>query len=114
MWKKIVVIVGTIVLMVAFGLIAYVTAVILFMGLGTKFHGNYEYYGRYNLIYLFLFGSAAVGFLAPGGVVWYLVNQAGFAPSQEFPSYLALGASPSLCPSGYDGSPHLRRGSLVF
>lgn len=58
--------------MVAFGLIAYVTALITLMGLGTKFHGNYEYYGRYYLIYLFLFGSAAVGFLAPGGVVWYL------------------------------------------
>ena len=28
-----------------------------------------------------------------GGVVWYLVNQAGYSPSQEFPSYLVLGAN---------------------
>jgi len=73
MWK-IVKIVGTLVLMGASGFVTYVTAIIILMELGTKFHGNYEHYGSYWAVIL-LYGLAALGFLAPGAVVWYLQHK---------------------------------------
>ena len=45
------------------------TGVIL-MNLGTRFHGNYEYYGI-NYPALF-WGGVIPGFLAPAVLAWYL------------------------------------------
>ncbi len=69
--RKIFVIVGTLLLMVVSGIVTYVTAIVILMELGTKFHGNYEYYGSFPALIL-LYGLGAIGFLAPGVVVWYL------------------------------------------
>jgi hypothetical protein len=73
MWKFVEV-VGTLVLMVVSGVVAYATALMIMMELGTKVHGNYEYYG-YTYGYLaliLLYGLGAIGFLLPGVVVWCL------------------------------------------
>jgi hypothetical protein len=59
-------------LMVACGIGAYVLAMILLMDLGSRFHGNYEYYGQ-TLAIALIFVAGALGFLAPGIVVWYLL-----------------------------------------
>lgn len=69
--RKIVGVVGTLLLMAGSGIVTYVTMIVILMGLGTKFHGNYEYYGSYSALIL-LYGLGAIGFLAPGVVVWYL------------------------------------------
>ena len=69
--RKIFVIVGTLALMVFSGIVMYVTAIVILMELGTKFHGNYMYYGSFPALIL-LYGLGAIGFLAPGVVVWYL------------------------------------------
>jgi hypothetical protein len=63
------IILGTLVLMVASGIVTLVVAIFFFAGLGLRLHDNYEYYGKYPLLF---FGPAAIGFLAPGVVVWYL------------------------------------------
>ena len=69
--RKIFVVAGILVLMVVSGIVTYATTLVILMELGTKLHGNYEYYG--NLLPLiFLYGVGAIGFLAPGVVVWYL------------------------------------------
>ena len=68
--SKIVGVVGTLLLMVVGGLLTYVTTIVILMGLGTKFHDNYEYYGSFSALIL-LYGLGAIGFLAPGVVVWY-------------------------------------------
>ena len=56
---KIVVIVGTLVLMVASGIATFLTATVIVMELGTKFHGNYEYYGSFPALIL-LYGLATM------------------------------------------------------
>lgn len=69
--RKIAVIVGTLALMLVSGIATFVTALTIVMEFGTKFHGNYEYYGSF-LALILLYGLGAIGFLAPGVVVWYL------------------------------------------
>lgn len=70
MWK-IAGVVGTLLLMVVSGVVTYVTTIVILMGLGTKFHDNYEYYGGHLALTL-LYGLGAIGFMVPGVVVWYL------------------------------------------
>jgi hypothetical protein len=66
MWK----ILATSVSMVVSGAVTlFVTALVL-MELGTRFHGNYEYYGI-NYPALF-WGGAIPGFLAPAVLAWHL------------------------------------------
>jgi len=67
-------VVGTLALMVVSGIVLYVTAILIVMELGIKFHGNFEYYAQnYPILGLpFIFGLGAIGFLAPGVVVWHL------------------------------------------
>jgi hypothetical protein len=64
MWK----ILGTLVLMVASGIVAFVVSVWLLMHLGMRWHNNYEYYGDYPVLYL---GPALVAFIAPVIVSWW-------------------------------------------
>ena len=65
MWK----IVATGASMAVGGAVTFFVTILVLMELGTKFHDNYEYYGRYPVLFL---GPAVLGFLAPGVVVWYL------------------------------------------
>ena len=65
MWK----IVVTVVSMLVSGVVTIYTMMFILMELGSRFHNNYEYYARYPVL---LFGPAAIAFLAPGAVVWYL------------------------------------------
>ncbi len=44
------------------------------MNLGLKYHGNFEYYRGYStMILIYAFG--ALGFLAPGVILWNLQNR---------------------------------------
>lgn len=64
-------VVGALLVMAACGVAAFVATITFFMNLGLKRHGNYEYYGSWpvaGLIYL----AGAIGFLAPGMVMWRL------------------------------------------
>ncbi len=72
--RKFLVIAGTVLLMMVSGIVAYVTAIVIVMELGSKFHGSYEYYGVKGglLTGILLYSVGAIGFLAPGVVVWYL------------------------------------------
>ncbi len=65
MWK----IVCTLVSMVFFGAVTFFATILVLMELGTKFHGNYEYYSKYPFL---VWGPAVSGFLAPGVFVAYL------------------------------------------
>jgi len=65
MWR----IVVTAVSMVVSGAATFGVTMLCLMELGMKLHNNYEYYGHYRVLVL---GPAAIGFLAPGIVVWYL------------------------------------------
>ena len=60
--KAIVVAFGSICVMTACGFVTLVVSVMYLMNLGSKLHGNYEYFGNYPLLYL---GPAAIGFFAP-------------------------------------------------
>ena len=48
--------------MIACGFVTLVVSVVYLMALGSKLHGNYEYFGDYPHLYL---GPAAIGFFAP-------------------------------------------------
>jgi hypothetical protein len=61
---------GTFALMAACGVGAFMMTLMLLMDLGTKHHNNYEYYGQTPAAAL-IFVAGALGFLAPGIVVWY-------------------------------------------
>ena len=65
MWK----IVGTFASMVASGFVAFYVAIYILMQLGSRFHDNYEFYGQFPALFLV---PAAIGFLAPGMIVWHL------------------------------------------
>lgn len=65
---------GAVVLMGACGLVAYVGALTFLMNLGLKLHDNYEYYGGFCGS-IFIFGSGAIGFAAPGAILWHLRNR---------------------------------------
>lgn len=73
-WRNIVTVVGALALMVACGLAAYVGALTFLIQLGSKIHGNYEYYGRYPSSGVFIFASGAIGFVIPGVILWHLRN----------------------------------------
>ena len=64
----------------------HVVVLLILMGLGTKLHGNYEYYGKYPAL---IWGPDAIGFLAPGVVVWYL-HKRGFKSAWKIVATLAL------------------------
>lgn len=66
MWKDLLVLVS----MVLCGAITLLLTGLVLMNLGTRIHGNYEYYGI-NYPALF-WGPAILGFLAPAVLTWYL------------------------------------------
>ena len=71
-------ILGTLALMVISGGIAFGAAVLFLMELGLRVHGNFEYYGPSGpsfgslLGVVFIFGSGAIGFVAPAILMYYL------------------------------------------
>lgn len=85
MWKmrKILLVLGTYALMVVCGVAAYVMALMFLMELGTKLHGNYEYYGSFSVVVL-IYVAGAMGFLAPGFIVWHLCNRHNRELSWQF------------------------------
>ena len=72
--QKFLLVLGTGMLMVVCGVGAFVWTLTYLMALGTKFHGNYEYYGGTPAVYV-IFVAGALGFAAPGLIVWYLCNR---------------------------------------
>jgi hypothetical protein len=64
-------ILGTLLLMVVCGIIAFLTAISFLMNVGLKLHGNYEYYGSFPWV-LFIYISGIVGFVSPRLLVWWL------------------------------------------
>jgi hypothetical protein len=63
-------IIGTLVLMIICGTLAYVAALAFLMNLGSKLHQNYEYYGS-SAALVFVYGAGLAGFLTPGIVVYH-------------------------------------------
>lgn len=51
------------------GVICVGIAVVILMQLGIKWHGNYEYYGRYPALYLI---PGVIGFFLPPLVRWWI------------------------------------------
>jgi len=62
---------ATLAVMAVCGAGAFVMALSFLMNLGTKHHGNYEYYGQTPAAAL-IFIAGAIGFVAPGVVAWHL------------------------------------------
>jgi hypothetical protein len=54
---------------VACGICCWAVSAFVLMWLGIQYHGNYEYYGNYPLLYL---GPAAVGLLVPWLAAWMI------------------------------------------
>lgn len=54
--------------MALWGFIAFVVSVGALTELGTRWHNNYEYYGKYPALYL---GPALVAFLIPAIFEWW-------------------------------------------
>jgi hypothetical protein len=66
MWK----LVATLASMVVTGIVTQAVTNLILMHLGLQRYDNYEHYGiKYPAL---VWGPAAIGFLAPGVVVWYL------------------------------------------
>lgn len=61
-------IVATTISMVVSGAVMLGVTILILMDLGGRFHDNYEHYAHPVLVW----GPAAIGFLTPGVVVWYL------------------------------------------
>jgi hypothetical protein len=80
MWKTLKIVgavLGTFALMLACGFAALGGAVTFLMRLGSKLHhgegaGEYYFVAHQYVTPVFICGIAALGFLAPGGIVWYL------------------------------------------
>ena len=69
MWR----ILGTLACMLVCGAATLFVTIIVLTDLGSKHHGNYEYYGiNYPAL---VWGPAVLGFLAPGVLVWYLAKR---------------------------------------
>ena len=68
------IVIGTVVLMLAGAFAAFSGALTVLMGLGTKTHNIYDYYAYTYPVpsILFMIGTTATGFIAPGVIVWYL------------------------------------------
>jgi hypothetical protein len=77
MWKRlrdVGLVLGTVALMAAGGFAMFSLALSIAVRLGSKNHGIYDYYG-YTYPYLFvafMLGAMALGFVAPGVIVWRL------------------------------------------
>lgn len=54
--------------MTLWAFIAFVICVTVLMQLGTRWHGNYEYYGNAPALYL---GRTCVAFMAPVVLTWW-------------------------------------------
>ena len=54
--------------MTLWGFIAFVICVSILMQLGTRWHGNYEYFGSNPVLYL---GPTFVAFMAPVVISWW-------------------------------------------
>ena len=66
MWK----INGILVAMVVSGIVTFFVTALILTKLGTKFHGDYDYYPvQYPVL---LWGPVVIGFLAAGVLVWYM------------------------------------------
>jgi hypothetical protein len=77
MWKQlrdVGLVLGTVALMAAGGFAMFSLALTIVMRLGTKNHGIYDYYGyTYPFLFVaFMLGTMALGFVAPGVIVWRL------------------------------------------
>ena len=71
MWKFL----GTLAIMAVSGIVTYAATIGVLMELGSKLHGNKDYYGGVSALIL-LYGFGAIGFVVPGVVVWYLHRRA--------------------------------------
>ena len=77
MWKQlrdVGLVLGTVALMAAGGFAMFYLSLTVAMGLGSKNHGIYDYYGyTYPFLFVaFMLGTMALGFVAPGVIVWRL------------------------------------------
>jgi hypothetical protein len=66
-------IIGTFALMATCSAGASLATLGLLMTLGMKLHGDKDYYGQMPAVAL-IFVASALGFAAPGFIVWYLHN----------------------------------------
>ena len=82
MWK----IVRILAAMVASGIVALFVTLLTLMKLGSKFHGNYEYYGQYPVL---IWGAALIGFLTPGLLAWYM-DRRGYKRTRKIVGTLTL------------------------
>ena len=53
----------------ASGGFCFMFAIVILMNLGTKLHGNYEYYGAYWWVYC---GAGVIGLFIPSILAWIL------------------------------------------
>ena len=63
--------IGLIATMVVSGIITFLLTVYILMDLGSRYHGNYEYYGQQFGVLTWV--PVVIGFLAPGllaGLLW--------------------------------------------
>jgi hypothetical protein len=65
---------GTLGLMAVCGVAAYAVTMLFLMELGRSLRGNFEYYGSVGALVM-IYSAGAIGFLAPGVVIWLLRNK---------------------------------------
>ena len=73
--KTLTLVLGTLLLMAASGIVALAVPIMFLMELGSRLHGNYEYYGNWASA-LVIWGLAAIAFLAPG-VICFILHKRG-------------------------------------
>jgi hypothetical protein len=71
--RKFLLIIGTFALMATCGAGAFLAMLSYLMTLGMKLHGNKDHYGQTPAVAL-IFVAGAMGFAAPGFIVWCLYN----------------------------------------
>jgi hypothetical protein len=69
--RKLLLSLAVLALMIVSGSGAVLASLSFLMSLGTRNHGNYEYYGQTPAVAL-IFVAGALGFAAPAVIVWYL------------------------------------------
>ena len=72
--------------MVVSGVVTLFVTILILMKLGSKFHGDYEYYSQYPVL---VWGPAVIGFLAPGVLAWYM-DQRGYERALKIVGTLAV------------------------